>query len=57
MNVSGLFHAPVALPQWVGGWVVSRAVLDVVMKRKSLFLLEIESQFVQLSSFILLAEL
>jgi hypothetical protein len=43
MEVSGLLHAPAALPpresdagtHWIGGWVGSRAVLDAVVKRKN----------------------
>jgi hypothetical protein len=42
MEVSGLFHAPVALTprdrapgtHWIGGWVDPTAVLDTVVKRK-----------------------
>jgi hypothetical protein len=39
--MSGQFHAPAALPpgkeppstHWIGGWVGSRAILDVVVKK------------------------
>jgi hypothetical protein len=39
MEVRGHFHAQAALPpgkepHWIGGWVVLRAVLDAVVKRK-----------------------
>jgi hypothetical protein len=42
MEVSGQLHAPAALSprerapgtHWVGGWVISRTVLDAVVKRK-----------------------
>jgi hypothetical protein len=43
MEMSGQLHAPAALPpgkspfvHWIGGWVVPRAVLDAVVKRKIL---------------------
>jgi hypothetical protein len=41
MEMSDQLHAPAALPQgrdlgthWIGGWVGSRAGLDIVVKRK-----------------------
>jgi hypothetical protein len=42
MAVSGRLHAPAALPpkkrapgtHWIGSWVVLRAILDAVVKKK-----------------------
>jgi len=65
MGVSGLLHIPATLslgkepPVPIGcrGWVDPRAGLDVVAKRKSLPLLEIESQSSIPLPFTLLTEL